>query len=53
MKTLKAKTSHLKIEEVNQKLALEYIAKNHISKDGKLVKAINKLNCYVLHTLNE
>ena len=53
MKTLKAKTSHLKIEEVNQKLALEYIAKNHIAKDGKLVKAINKLNCYVLHTLNE
>jgi hypothetical protein len=53
MKTLKAKTSHLKIEEVNQKRALEYIAKNHLAKDGKLVKAINKLNCYVLHTLNE
>ena len=58
MNNLKAKTSHQNkkvsiIKEINQKQALEYIAKNHIAKDGKLIKAINKLNCYVLHTLNE
>lgn len=58
MNDLKAKTSHQNkkistIKEIDQKTALIYIANNHIAKDGKLMKAINKLNIYVLHTINE
>tara|TARA_B100000035_G_scaffold170577_1_gene145460 strand:+ start:543 stop:1184 length:642 start_codon:yes stop_codon:yes gene_type:complete len=41
------------VKEINQKQALTYIADNHIAKDGMIIKAINKLNCYVLHTINE
>ena len=36
------------VKEINQKQALTYIADNHIAKDGMIIKAINKLNCYVL-----
>ena len=41
------------IKEISQTQALIYIANNHGAKDGKLIKAINKLNTYVLHTINE
>ena len=41
------------IKEINQTDSLNYIANNHIAKDGKIAKSINKLNAYVLHTINE
>ena len=41
------------IKEINQIDSLKYIASNHIAKDGKLLKSINKLTTYVLHTVME
>jgi len=51
--TKTSKTSHLKTKEIDQVTALRYIAKNHCGKDGNLSKSVNKLNVYVLHTINE
>ena len=51
--TKTTKTSHLKTKEIDQLTALKYIAENHLAKDGNLAKSINKLNVYVLHTINE